>query len=107
MAQFRVGGFPPAAKGAELLEARSGPVNGGPAGTKQTPTGVPPLYFATPRGSNNAMPVRFRTRLSDAWRLIAHSLSGRLLLLTLLYVMVSEVAIFVPSIGRFYVDQLS
>jgi signal transduction histidine kinase len=53
------------------------------------------------------MPVRFRTRLSDAWRLIAHSLSGRLLLLTLLYVMVSEVAIFVPSIGRFYVDQLS
>ncbi len=52
------------------------------------------------------MPVRLRVRLSDAWRLIAHSLSGRLLLLTLLYVMVSEVAIFVPSLGRFYGDQL-
>ena len=47
-----------------------------------------------------------RTQLSDLWKLLAHSLSGRLLLLTLLYVMVSEVAIFVPSIGRFYIDQL-
>src|ERR1700722_14779425 len=78
-----------------------------PEGKKQIPSPVQPLYFAIMRGSNKAMPVRFRTRLSDAWRLIAHSLSGRLLLLTVLYVMVSEVAIFVPSIGRFYVDQLS
>jgi signal transduction histidine kinase len=53
------------------------------------------------------MPNRLRAQLGEAWKLIAHSLSGRLLLLTLFYVMVSEVAIFVPSIGRYYVDQLT
>jgi signal transduction histidine kinase len=52
------------------------------------------------------MPNRLRAQLGDAWRLLAHSLSGRLLLLTLLYVMVSEVTIFVPSVGRFYLNQL-
>lgn len=52
------------------------------------------------------MPDGMRLRLGEAWKLIAHSLSGRLLLLTLVYVMVSEVAIFVPSIGRYYVTQL-
>ena len=53
------------------------------------------------------MPNRLRVQLGDAWKLLAHSLSGRLLLLTLLYVMVSEVAIFVPSVGRFYVGELN
>src|SRR5271157_2923645 len=52
------------------------------------------------------MPNRLRAQLGDAWRLLAHSLAGRLLLLTLLYVMVSEVTIFVPSVGRFYLNQL-
>ena len=37
---------------------------------------------------------------------MAHSLSGRLLLLTLLYVMITEVLIFVPSIGRYYASLL-
>jgi signal transduction histidine kinase len=53
------------------------------------------------------MPNRLRLQLGDAWRLLAHSLSGRLLLLTLFYVMVSEVTIFAPSIGRFYINQLN
>ncbi len=48
------------------------------------------------------MPGRVRTRMGDAWRLVAHSLSGRLLLLTILFVMVTEVAIFYPSIGRYH-----
>ena len=52
------------------------------------------------------MPNRLRAQLGDAWRLLTRSLSGRLLLLTLLYVMVSEVTIFVPSVGRFYINQL-
>lgn len=52
------------------------------------------------------MPNRLRVQLGDAWKLIAHSLSGRLLLLTVLYVMVSEVTIFVPSLGRNYTNQL-
>ena len=74
----------------------------GPAG----PDPPPMLYFAQPRGSKGTMPDRLRVRLNEAWRLIAHSLSGRLLLLTLLYVMVIEAAIFLPSLGRFYIDQL-
>ena len=41
-------------------------------------------------------------RLKKAWNFAAHSLSGRLLLLTLLYVLVSEVVIFVPTIGRYH-----
>ncbi|HWD49564.1 MAG TPA: hypothetical protein VG309_06530, partial [Rhizomicrobium sp.] len=32
--------------------------------------------------------------------MVAHSLSGRLLLLTILYVMITQVLIFVPSVGR-------
>jgi signal transduction histidine kinase len=52
------------------------------------------------------MPNRLRVQPGVVWKLLAHSLSGRLLLLTLLYVMVSEVTIFVPSIGRFYMGQL-
>ncbi|HUO92511.1 MAG TPA: HAMP domain-containing sensor histidine kinase [Rhizomicrobium sp.] len=53
------------------------------------------------------MPNRLRPQLGDAWKLLVHSLSGRLLLLTLLYVMVSEVTILVPSIGRFYINELN
>jgi signal transduction histidine kinase len=43
-----------------------------------------------------------RTRLKEATQLLTHSLSGRLLLLTLIYVLVSEVLIFVPTIGRYH-----
>src|ERR1700744_804131 len=39
-------------------------------------------------------------------RLVAESLSGRLLLLTLLYVMVTEVLIFVPTIARYHTELL-
>ncbi len=48
------------------------------------------------------MPVRIASALRDAWRLVAHSLSGRLLLLTILFVMITEVLIFLPSIGRYH-----
>ena len=48
------------------------------------------------------MPGRFRAQMGDAWRLIGQSLSGRLLLLTLLYVMITQVLIFLPSVGRYY-----
>lgn len=47
-----------------------------------------------------------RARLAEAYGLVAHSLSGRLLLLTVLYVMVGEVLIFVPSIGRYHRELL-
>ncbi|MGD0190870.1 MAG: HAMP domain-containing sensor histidine kinase [Rhizomicrobium sp.] len=53
---------------------------------------------------------RERPQATDAWRarlragfgLVAHSLSGRLLLLTLVYVLVTEVLIMVPSLGGYY-----
>src|SRR5271170_2072644 len=48
------------------------------------------------------MPGRFRAQMGEAWRLIGQSLSGRLLLLTLLYVMITQVLIFLPSVGRYY-----
>jgi signal transduction histidine kinase len=39
---------------------------------------------------------------SGAWRLIAHSLSGRILLLTVLFVMTSAVLIYVPAVARYH-----
>jgi signal transduction histidine kinase len=49
---------------------------------------------------------RARAGLREGWRLAAHSLSGRLLLLTIFYVMIGEVLIFVPSIGQYYRELL-
>lgn len=52
------------------------------------------------------MPGPFRARLAAAWGLATHSLSGRLLMLTVLYVMVAEVLIFVPSVGHYHRELL-
>ncbi|HUO91245.1 MAG TPA: HAMP domain-containing sensor histidine kinase [Rhizomicrobium sp.] len=52
------------------------------------------------------MPGRLRARLAEGYGLAAHSLSGRLLLLTIVYVMVAEVLIFVPSVGRYHRELL-
>ena len=52
------------------------------------------------------MPGRLRARLAAAYGLVVHSLSGRLLLLTIVYVMVAEVLIFVPSVGRYHRELL-
>ena len=48
------------------------------------------------------MPGSFHARLGNIWRLVAESLSGRLLLLTLFYVLLTEAVIFGPSIGRYH-----
>ncbi len=48
----------------------------------------------------------FGAGLSGIWKLVAHSLSGRLLLLTLIYIMITQFFIFVPSIGRYYENLL-
>src|ERR1700710_226159 len=52
------------------------------------------------------MSGRTQAGLKEGWRLAAHSLSGRLLLLTIFYVMIGEVLIFVPSIGQYYRELL-
>jgi signal transduction histidine kinase len=43
-----------------------------------------------------------RRRVAGAWALVAHSLSGRLLLLTILYVLLTEVLILLPTLGRYH-----
>jgi signal transduction histidine kinase len=52
------------------------------------------------------MPGFARNRWTEGYGLVAHSLSGRLLLLTILYVMVAEILIFVPSVGRYHRELL-
>ena len=47
-----------------------------------------------------------RARLARVWSRVAHSLSGRLLLLTILYALASEVLIFVPAIGLYHRELL-
>ena len=49
---------------------------------------------------------RISAFFAEGWKLAAHSLSGRLLLLTIFYVMIGEVLIFVPSIGQYYRELL-
>src|ERR1700753_2781855 len=49
---------------------------------------------------------RLRAGLQEAWKLAAHGLSGRLLLLTVFFVMIGEVLIFVPSMGQYYRELL-
>jgi signal transduction histidine kinase len=52
------------------------------------------------------MRVQFRALVERGWGLVAHSLSGRLLLLTVLYALASEVLIFVPAIGLYHRELL-
>jgi signal transduction histidine kinase len=48
------------------------------------------------------MPNQPETLGRNAWRLIAHSLSGRILLLTVLFVMTSVVLIYFPTVARYH-----
>jgi signal transduction histidine kinase len=48
------------------------------------------------------MAAEERARAVPGWRLIMHSLSGRLLLLTALFVMVSVAIIYFPSVARYH-----
>ena len=43
-----------------------------------------------------------RARFREFHRLVTQSLSGRLLLLTLLYLLLTETLLFVPSVGRYH-----
>jgi len=47
------------------------------------------------------MRIAAGTLLEGAWRLVAQSLSGRLLLLTVVYVLASEVLIFLPAMALY------
>ena len=48
------------------------------------------------------MPNQPETLGRNIWRLIAHSLSGRILLLTVLFVMTSVVLIYFPTVARYH-----
>jgi signal transduction histidine kinase len=49
---------------------------------------------------------RISAFFAEGWKLAAHSLSGRLLLLTIFYVTLGQVLIFVPSVGQYYRELL-
>jgi signal transduction histidine kinase len=57
---------------------------------------------SSPEGERETFIARFRKRAGEAWALVAHSLSGRLLLLTSLYVLLTEVLILLPTLGRYH-----
>jgi signal transduction histidine kinase len=63
-----------------------------------------PTVPAPNRPEKNASDLR--QRVSAGWALVAHSLSGRLLLLTILYVLITEVLILLPTLGRYYTSLL-
>jgi signal transduction histidine kinase len=54
------------------------------------------LVFSVAMLKDNRVPARF------GWRLATHSLSGRLLLLTVLFVMLSVALIYFPSVARYH-----
>ena len=54
------------------------------------------LVFPDGMLKDNRAPARF------GWRLATHSLSGRLLLLTILFVMLSVALIYFPSVARYH-----
>ena len=54
------------------------------------------LVFPLAMLKDNPAPARF------GWRLATHSLSGRLLLLTILFVMLSVALIYFPSVARYH-----
>jgi len=55
-----------------------------------------------PEGAKRKIGARLRKSVAAAWALVAHSLSGRLLLLTILYVLLTEVLILLPTLGRYH-----
>ena len=69
---------------------------------EEVPIAFAHLHFPPVLRLHAPVAGRARAKLADALGLVVHSLSGRLLLLTLLYVMLSEVLISAPSIARYY-----
>lgn len=63
---------------------------------------APSPQSSPPVGERETFIARFRKRAGEAWALVAHSLSGRLLLLTILYVLLTEVLILLPTLGRYH-----
>lgn len=69
------------------------------AAPAREPAAPPP---APPEKEKESFAARVRRGGATAWALIAHSLSGRLLLLTILYVLLTEVLILLPTLGRYH-----
>ena len=81
------GGADSAARRNEAIRTLSG----------QEPSPPPP-----PQQERDAFLAKLRAHVAAAWALVAHSLSGRLLLLTILYVLLTEVLILLPTLGRYH-----
>ena len=66
------------------------------------PAEPPPSRAPAPADGERTFARRLRGRVAAGWSLVAHSLSGRLLLLTVLYVLLTEVLILLPTLGRYH-----
>jgi len=81
---------------------------GAESATTRKPTAPPsaepsPAPQPSPRDrATGNIAERLRKSVAAAWALVAHSLSGRLLLLTILYVLLTEVLILLPTLGRYH-----
>ncbi len=67
-----------------------------------TNSGTPPARTPPPEPQKTSLGARLRAGAKVAGALVAHSLSGRLLLLTILYVLLTEVLILLPTLGRYH-----
>jgi signal transduction histidine kinase len=63
---------------------------------------IAPLPAPPPERQRETIAAKLRARAHGAWALIAHSLSARLLLLTIFYVLLTEVLILLPTLGRYH-----
>lgn len=79
--------------------AEAAPVPTPGAAVRAEPPSRPPV---PPERGQESLAARIRRGAATAWALIAHSLSGRLLLLTILYVLLTGVLILLPTFGRYH-----
>src|ERR1700731_1783817 len=93
--------------GNRLVALRVIPGGAESAAARKPPSRMSPELSPSPQPSS---PEKERSPLRkaivSAWSLVAHSLSGRLLLLTILYVLLTEVLILMPTLGRYYASLL-
>jgi signal transduction histidine kinase len=74
----------------------------GGAAAKASPEAPHSPQPSAPEGERERFAARLRRWAAGAWALVAHSLSARLLLLTILYVLLTEVLILLPTLGRYH-----
>lgn len=74
----------------------------GGAAANASPEVAPSPQHSPPAAESRSFAARLKRSAAGVWALVAHSLSARLLLLTILYVLLTEVLILLPTLGRYH-----